>query len=407
MAFLTYDGKLATYGGQLLYFDQGPVQLTIAYVATQFVFKWKAPAGSFLTFHNGNGTTSTVEGGDAASKTHTTDYSGAGTFNFWITGDVTDLTYVFVANQAFASGDISRYGELINLDTLFLIGGNYYGNINSLSKLLVLKLLVLASNQGIYGDLSKLYTASSLTLLNLINTRVTFENIVTFTGTISIRLEDCNWSSTDVDNAIASFKTLTLSKVILGGIESDGNAFRSVASDANLQILLTNGNSIQVNEENHIGTLGTQINTGPNAISDPNGSEADAITGWIHTGLGSPNVFESQGLIVKEGSYAFHTDANAVPTTNARINASFVVGSGLIFRFLYWVRHIEIGNDWRVKIEGVTINVISKNIIEYKKVIYYLTSTDVSLDVEIVEATADNDGGIYLDDLDIREVTFP
>ncbi|KKM02013.1 hypothetical protein LCGC14_1788730, partial [marine sediment metagenome] len=58
----------------------GPVQLTIAYVATQFIFKWKAPAGSFLTFHNGNGTTSTVEGGDAVLKTHTTDYSGAGSY---------------------------------------------------------------------------------------------------------------------------------------------------------------------------------------------------------------------------------------------------------------------------------------------------------------------------------------
>ncbi|KKK67876.1 hypothetical protein LCGC14_2949670, partial [marine sediment metagenome] len=67
------------------YFNQsggpsGPVQLTIAYVATQFNFKWKAPAGSFLTFHNGDGTTSTVEGGDDVLKTHTTNYSGAGSY---------------------------------------------------------------------------------------------------------------------------------------------------------------------------------------------------------------------------------------------------------------------------------------------------------------------------------------
>ena len=45
MAKLTYNGKLLTYSGQLLVGGpSGPVQLSIAFVATQFVFNFKAPS---------------------------------------------------------------------------------------------------------------------------------------------------------------------------------------------------------------------------------------------------------------------------------------------------------------------------------------------------------------------------
>jgi len=73
---------------------RGPVQLTIAYVATQFVFKFKLPSTKTVTINWGDGSTEAVVGQDAVLITKTSAYASAGTFSFYLTGDVTELTYI-------------------------------------------------------------------------------------------------------------------------------------------------------------------------------------------------------------------------------------------------------------------------------------------------------------------------
>ena len=90
-----------------------PVQLTIVYTATQFDFKWKAPNTSTLVFNWGDDTTSEVSGNDDTVVTTTSSYSGADTYEFSITGDVLDLTYIDVSAQAFISGDWGSVGAKI------------------------------------------------------------------------------------------------------------------------------------------------------------------------------------------------------------------------------------------------------------------------------------------------------
>ena len=123
--------------------NRGRIQLVIAYTDTQFSFKWKAPSTSTLVFHWGDGTTSEVAGNDATLVTTTSNYLPANArlnpdgsprlnpdgsyrlnpgeieeieYNFYITGDVEDITYIDISGQAFVSGDASGwYDDLPNL----------------------------------------------------------------------------------------------------------------------------------------------------------------------------------------------------------------------------------------------------------------------------------------------------
>ena len=133
--------------------DHGPVQLTIAYVATQFVFKFKLPSTKSVTLNWGDGTTEDVTGQDAVIITKTSAYSGAGTYSFYLSADVTDLAYIDISNQAFVSGDVSSWSTMINLTYLAVYLTGVTGDISDWSALTELNYLHCASC-SLHGDIS-------------------------------------------------------------------------------------------------------------------------------------------------------------------------------------------------------------------------------------------------------------
>src|SRR6056297_933347 len=106
------------------------VALEIDYTATQFDFKWKAPATSTIKFHWGDGTTTEVAGQDATLITTTSSYSGAGTYKFYLSGDVEDLTWIDINGQEFVSGDVSSWSALTSLIYLLCYSTNISGDVS-------------------------------------------------------------------------------------------------------------------------------------------------------------------------------------------------------------------------------------------------------------------------------------
>jgi len=271
--------------------DHGPVQLTIDYTDTQFTFKWKAPATSTLVFHWGDGTTSEVSGNDAALVTTTSSYSGAGTYDFWLSGDDAALTYIDISSQAFVSGDVSGWSALTDLTTLYAFSTGVSGDISSFVALTSLTKLycnstsvsgdvsgfsaltslteLLVSSSNVTGDVSAWSTLASLTLAYFQSTSVTFDGTDSWTNaSCIIRADDITATATMVDNMIAAFSTCTDCTINIAGT----NAHRTAASNDDLNTLLANGNTITLND-----VLGDELHTSLNAAND---SATEAITAF-------------------------------------------------------------------------------------------------------------------------------
>ena len=247
-----------------------PVQLSIAFVATQFNFYWKAPSGSTLVFHWGDGTTSSVAGQDAAEVTTTSSYAGAGTYSFYITGDVLDLTYINIASQTFVSGnvsgwsalthltyincritsvsgDVSGWSALTNLEYLYFRYSSVSGDVSSWSALT--NLINLSCRfTSISGDISSWSALTNLTFLSCYNTLVDFDGTTAWSMTGTIDLYSNGWTSAQVDNALAAFAGTPVTGCTIN--VAGTNAARTAASDANKAIIIDVGNSntLNVNE---------------------------------------------------------------------------------------------------------------------------------------------------------------
>jgi len=291
-----------------------PVTLTIAYTATQFVIKWKAPATSEMIFYWGDGTTSTVSGNDATLVTTTSSYSGAGSYIFKVGGDVTDLTYIDISSQAFVSGDISGWNALTNLVDIRIAETSLAGDISgwaalsSLTRLLASGLSVSGdisgwstltslinmqiyntsvsgdisgwdaltsvehlrfSNTSVSGDISGFSTMTSISSLWAQNTSVTFDSAPAWSASsATLTLQDCSMTSTQVNNMIESLSTCTDSTINVAGT----NAHRTAASNSDLNTLIANGNTITLND-----VLGAELHTSLNAAND---SATEAITAF-------------------------------------------------------------------------------------------------------------------------------
>ena len=221
--------------------------LIIDYTATQFVFKWKAPATSTLKFHWGDGTTSTVSGNDATLVTTTSSYSGAGTYSFYITGDALDLTYIDISSQAFVSGDVSSWSALTNLTYLYCSSTSISGDVSGWSALTNLTLLRCYST-SVSGDVSGWSALTNLTYLDCSSTSVEFNGTTAWTMTGAISLYSNGWTSTMVDNSLAAFAATPLTGCTID--VSGTNAARTAASDADKAIIINpaNSNTLTVNE---------------------------------------------------------------------------------------------------------------------------------------------------------------
>lgn len=163
---------------------------------------------------------------------------------------------------------------------------------------------------------------------------------------------------------------------------------------------------------------GSELNTASDAVSDSGGNEANAITGWSQIGLTGTgaNVFESQSIIKSQGSYAFHADANDTPTNTARfykdIQAAFSLVNGTRYELTFDIRHIGTGGDW-IGVLGATngavttlLNTVTNTDTIFESITYRFTHvTGSSRWLIFRESGATNDGGVYIDNVSVKEIS--
>jgi len=104
-------------------FSLAIVALTIDYYAfSQFDFKFKLPSTKSVILHWGDGTSEEVVGEDATLITKTSSYSEANTYKFWLSGDVTKITYIYLDNIFMdTTCDMSRWSALTSLTDLTIL----------------------------------------------------------------------------------------------------------------------------------------------------------------------------------------------------------------------------------------------------------------------------------------------
>jgi hypothetical protein len=248
------------------WWSRSPITLKIAFTSTQFTFRSKLPIGKTITIHWGDGTTTDVAGNDSSYVIKTSNYLVPGTYNFYITGDLIDLTAIRFSGNTFVSGSIDRWGLLINLTFMNINTTGMYGNIMSLAGLVnltgldihatyihgdVATLLYLINLNYLYwygsyvtGNIAPLHTLASLLIIHGSSASTTFDDIVIWVAGGQLLFQDCEWTSTMVDNALNSMYngSVTGATINLGGT----NAARTSASDDAFTYLDAN-NTLTVN----------------------------------------------------------------------------------------------------------------------------------------------------------------
>lgn len=167
----------------------------------------------------------------------------------------------------------------------------------------------------------------------------------------------------------------------------------------------------------------TELHTDANAMSDPNGNEADATTGWTDvslTGTGA-NVFDSDtwanlGITAGVGDYCIVANANDTPTDGARFykdigtDWSLVVGRTYLLTFN--MRHVGAGIAWRGILNNTNTGATPTEIIitllntdtTFQSVSHYFTYTAAHTYLVFHENAGSFSGGVYLDNLSCREI---
>jgi hypothetical protein len=157
---------------------------------------------------------------------------------------------------------------------------------------------------------------------------------------------------------------------------------------------------------------GPELHTDANAASDPNGNEADATTGFTPqylTGTGA-NVFESQGSVVNEGSYAIHADSTDTPTQGAGFSIQFTgLENGATYDIDFYWRHTGTGAiSWRHLYNSggglISQNTIQTTTTTFTNNNYQVVMTGTTLTLTWQTAATPYNGGIYLDNLSVRKV---
>jgi len=263
------------------------IALIVDYTTTQFTFKFKLPSTNTVTLHWGDGTSEEVTGQDGTIVTKTSSYSVAGTYRFWLSGDVEEITYIDVNSQTFVSGDVSKWTKITSLTYIKAYTTGLYGNIENYNSL-PLTYINFNNCINITGELSNLSTLSNCGYFGFSKCNVSFENVSAFTNDgDQMALQDNNFTSQEADNIIASLKTCTDCIINING----ANAHRTAASNDDLNTLLANGNTITLND-----VLGDELYTGLNAAND-NATEAiTAFADYAATIEGATKVTQGQDI---------------------------------------------------------------------------------------------------------------
>jgi hypothetical protein len=385
-----------------------PLALQFDYTGEeQFRFLFKAPATKSITLDWGDGTSETIAGANDTYIDRTSSYTQKKKYNFKVTGDVVSITSFrsVVPCYPFIHGDVSRWGEMPDIDTVYFGWPQnpcpgLYGDITSIRNWTKLVNFYITSD-GVTGDLSQLdQFTTDLYIISVHSKKVRFANVATWDGLDGAYISLNYLSSKGVDNLIASTK---------GSVNCQIAAFlseeRTLASNQDLLESVENNNAVFVREDDVIMPLGDELHTDANAVSDPNGNEANATTGWVATGLDAPNEFVSQSSVKKTGSYAFKTNANPNPTSGAKITYTKTVEAGKLFRAGILWKALDFDNyrkDWELNFDGRSLNSYAQR--DWTGWAAYVKASSTSLVTLIKEDGSANAGGVYIDSFSLREV---
>lgn len=148
---------------------------------------------------------------------------------------------------------------------------------------------------------------------------------------------------------------------------------------------------------------GPELHIDANAISDPNGNEANATTGW--TGLNGVS-FSSVASPVANGNFAFLAESNSTPSAAARIEKVFSTKAGANYLMVWKWRHVGSGGIWANQVNGVGSNSINNTETSYKETSREFVGVGTTTQIRFLESNASNDGGINLDNFSLREILY-
>ncbi|MDO8471932.1 MAG: hypothetical protein Q7S64_02120, partial [bacterium] len=145
-------------------------------------------------------------------------------------------------------------------------------------------------------------------------------------------------------------------------------------------------------------TVGSQIHTQSNAAADPNGTEANATTGWT----GASSTLTSDSASPQTGTYAL----KAVGTgSSGRMEYAFTAKVGALYKISIWAKTDDVGNgnfhSWvgLGNLKPATVYLTGT----WTEYVFYQTATATAATIRIYCDTTDKT--IYVDNVSIKEVT--
>ncbi len=204
-----------------------------------------------------------------------------------------------------------------------------------------------------------------------------------------------------------------------GGVFFDNFSVKEILVEETQEVMSIDNTRGVIGDKYAGNAVGSELHTNANAASDPNGNEADATTGFANTGLAGigANIFESQSSIVSEGSYAIKADANDTPIGAARFyvdldSAPFSLIVGRKYRVSFRSRHVGVGGDWTSTLSDATslgtnltiIRAVTNGDTTWSEYSQEFTHSVNTRYCGYREANASNDGGVYFDNLSIKEI---
>ena len=160
-------------------------------------------------------------------------------------------------------------------------------------------------------------------------------------------------------------------------------------------------------------TKGSELHTEANAASDPNGNETNATTGWSGNAA-----ITSDETVPNVGSYAIKMVSSANGHRMSKdIGTDWSLSLDKTYRLSFDIRHTGVAlNDGDIDSkfsdgEGLTTNLtivttLLKAETTYQTISYDFTYTANHQYFGFRENTVDSDGGVYVDNLSCKEVTF-
>lgn len=131
--------------------------------------------------------------------------------------------------------------------------------------------------------------------------------------------------------------------------------------------------------------------------------ESNLTTGWT---AANNAVLTTEETNVSEGFAALEIESNTTPTANADADTDITVENGEVYRLSVDHRHIGVGDDWILEVEGATADTLDNTETTYATKVYYFTAGDTTCTIRYKENNASNDGGIYADNISLKKVTF-